>query len=86
MMQFAYFYFMQNEPEKVRETGPEHAAYWQRQRLVGYQGGPFADRSGGLILFAAVDQDHAESLIAEDPFMVKNLLTSYWLKQWLVEV
>jgi hypothetical protein len=37
----------------VREVAPKHAAYWHELRLPEYVGGPFADRSGGLISFEA---------------------------------
>ena len=50
-MRVAYFYFMKPEPERVRTVAPRHAAYWQGLALPDYRGGPFADRSGGLILF-----------------------------------
>jgi len=49
VMRFAYVYFMKPEPDRVRAIAPHHAAYWQQLALRDYRGGPFADRSGGLI-------------------------------------
>jgi hypothetical protein len=51
MKTFAYFYFMKNEPAKIKSKAPLHAEYWNSLSLTGYLGGPFADRSGGLIIF-----------------------------------
>ena len=59
-----------------------YAAYWHALHLDSYQGGPFADRSGGLIVFTAGSVDHAEQLVAEDPFVRHGLLEDRWVKQW----
>lgn len=49
----AYFYFMKNDPDRIRSVVPLHVEYWKGSGLEGYMGGPFADRSGGLITFEA---------------------------------
>jgi uncharacterized protein YciI len=82
---FAYLYFMKNEPERVRAAVRQHVSHWQEQELREYLGGPFADRSGGLITFDAGDAEEAERLVRGDPFLVEGLLESYWLKQWIPE-
>jgi uncharacterized protein YciI len=66
-MTWAYFYFMKKESAHVREVAPRHAQYW-RQTGSSERGGPFSDRSGGLILFEAPDEQTARKTIAEDPF------------------
>jgi hypothetical protein len=48
---FAYFYLMRDEPDRVRATVPKHVSHWRSLGLTGYVGGPFADRTGGLIMF-----------------------------------
>jgi hypothetical protein len=83
MMRFAYFYFMADDADRVREVAPDHAAHWQDLQLDGYEGGPFADRSGGLIVFAADSADHARQLVGGDPFVRHGLLADRWLKQWM---
>src|SRR4029450_12491324 len=50
-MRFVYCYSMKDDPAAVRELAPKHAAYWHELGLAEYIGGPFADRSGGLISF-----------------------------------
>jgi uncharacterized protein len=81
-MRIAYLYFMADKPELIRAVAPSHAAYWHERALPGYLGGPFADRSGGLILFQAADQVQAEQLVSGDPFVDQGLLADCWVKEW----
>jgi uncharacterized protein YciI len=53
--------------------------------LPDYLGGPFAERSGGLITFEARSVEETEQLAADDPFVREGLLASRWLKEWNVE-
>jgi uncharacterized protein YciI len=84
-MRFAYFYLMTNEPARAREVAPAHVSYWQGRDLRAYRGGPFGDRSGGLLIFEASSRAEADQLAAGDPFVTESLLQSSWLKEWLVE-
>jgi uncharacterized protein YciI len=83
-VRFAYVYLMTEDPDRVRAVAPRHAAYWQGLDLPNYLGGPFADRSGGLMTFEARSVDEAERLAADDPFVREALLASRWLKEWHV--
>ena len=82
-MRFLYFYLMRDAPERVRAVAPKHAAHWRQLHLGGYLGGPFADRSGGLITFEAESGAAAQALVAEDPFVGEDLLERHWVKQRL---
>jgi uncharacterized protein YciI len=82
---FAYTYFMRHDPDRVRAAAPAHAAYWQRLRLPGYLGGPFADRSGGLILFETHEDSLARRFVDEDPFVREDLVERTTLKEWRPE-
>jgi uncharacterized protein YciI len=82
-MRVAYFYFMKPEPDRVRAVAPSHAAYWQGLALGNYRGGPFADRSGGLIVFDSESREQAEQLISRDPFVRAQLLEHQWIREWL---
>lgn len=84
-MRFLYFYLMKEAPDRVREVAPQHAAYWRDLGLSAYLGGPFADRSGGLITFEAESSADAEALVAGDPFVGEGLLEHYWVKEWMLE-
>jgi len=84
-MRFLYFYLMRDVPDRVRSVVPEHVNYWQGLRLPDYLGGPFADRSGGLITFEAGSVSEAERLVGTDPFLEADLLERHWLKEWMIE-
>jgi uncharacterized protein YciI len=48
-------------------------------------GGPFSDRSGGLITFAANNMDEEKELINRDPFIIEDLVSEKWIIEWIVE-
>ncbi len=85
MRRFVYFYFNRSAPERIRQVVPAHVRYWQTARLTDYQGGPFADRSGGLITFAAQDLQQAMDITLQDPFVVEDLIAEKWIKEWMPE-
>jgi uncharacterized protein YciI len=84
-MRILYFYLMSDAPDRVRAVAPRHAAYWRDLGLAHYLGGPFADRSGGLITFEAGSITEAGQLVADDPFVQQDLLERRWVKEWVVE-
>jgi uncharacterized protein YciI len=79
---FVYVYSMADDPAAVRRVAPRHADYWQGLHLADYAGGPFGDRSGGLITFSADDGAQAEAVVAGDPFVREGLLERHSLKGW----
>lgn len=82
---FIFFYLMKNDPGKIRETVPAHVDYWKRSNLNNYLGGPFADRTGGLITFEEDSIDKAEERVEKDPFVSNSLIEKKWVKEWLPE-
>jgi len=85
MVKIAYFYFMKNEPDKIGMHVPAHIDYWKNAKLPNYSGGPFADRTGGLIIFDADDLAKAEQIVNQDPFVTADLIKSGWVKEWIQE-
>jgi uncharacterized protein YciI len=83
-LKIAYFYLMKTN-ERVKTTVPEHVAYWHKKAPFAYQGGPFADRSGGLITFESDSFEAAEEVIAGDPFVLEALEDVSLVKEWLPE-
>ena len=79
---FAYFYLMKADPDRVRVVEPRHASYWSDLGLAHYLGGPFEDRTGGLIMFDADDAAQAQRAVREDPFVLEGLVEAHWLKEW----
>lgn len=84
-MRVAYLYFMKDEPDRVRAVAPDHVTYWRGLAITGYLGGPFIDRSGGLITFEIGSSEEAEQLVADDPFLRAELIENRWLKEWVIE-
>jgi len=85
LKQYAFFYLMKNDPEKIRDIVPEHIRYWKDSEPTGYSGGPFTDRSGGLILFEAENMEAAKELAMKDPFVIKEVIENKWVKEWIRE-
>lgn len=84
-MRILHLYTMKDEPDRVRAVAPEHAAYWRDLELPGYLGGPFGDRSGGLITFEVESFEDAAPLVEGDPFVRAGLLEESSVRQWLAE-
>ena len=84
-MRFAYAYFIEDAGDTIPTTVPAHVAHWQGLSLQRYEGGPFADRKGGLVVFDAASETEAEQAVAADPFVREHLVRASWLKRWLVE-
>jgi uncharacterized protein YciI len=80
-MSWVYVYLMRDEAARVREVAPQHAQYWSETGSA-ERGGPFSDRSGGLIIFDAADEDAAERMVAADAFQREALLEEWWLNAW----
>jgi uncharacterized protein YciI len=81
---FVYFYFNRNEPKKVRQVVSAHIQYWNMANVKGYMGGPFGDRTGGLISFVAPNLQRATEIILQDPFILEDLISEKWIKEWLL--
>jgi uncharacterized protein YciI len=64
---------------------PAHVEYWHSRDLGNYLGGPFTDRTGGLITFAADTMAAAQHTILQDPFVRERLIEQSWIEEWRVE-
>jgi uncharacterized protein YciI len=74
---------MRGEPDQVRAVARQHVTYRRGLDARGYIGGPFADRSGGLITLEVDSNEEAERLVAADPFVQQDLLEVSWMKEWI---
>ncbi|MHC5036276.1 MAG: YciI family protein [Planctomycetota bacterium] len=84
MKRFAYLYTMKPEPQKIHRAVRRHVAYWEKLLRNRIEGGPFADFAGGLICFNADDNENAEALVREDPFLQEDLIDQYRIEEWIV--
>lgn len=80
---FAWFYLFNIEPPLIEETVPLHVEYWKPFKSERYLGGPFEDRSGGLIIFEASSIEEAKGIAMKDPFNIHGLLGDRWIKEWI---
>lgn len=56
-------------------------ANWKDSKPVNYSGGPFSDKSSGLILFEAENIEAAAELAMNDPFIVREAIETKWIKE-----
>jgi uncharacterized protein YciI len=82
LRRFVYFYFNRNMPDKIGQVVPAHVKHWHAAQLQEYLGGPFTDRSGGLITFIAPDLLAATAIIEQDSFVLEDLIEQKWIKEW----
>jgi len=61
---YAFFYLMRTSARGIAEAVPDHVAHWRGLGLGDYLGGPFQDRTGGLITFRAEAVHRAEEPVA----------------------
>jgi uncharacterized protein YciI len=83
MPRYLFFYTMTDDGERIRAAVPAHVEYWRETPVEDYLGGPFADRTGGLITFSAPDAAEAAALIDADPFVAAGVIRDRWVKEWL---
>ena len=82
---FIFFYVNRNEPDKIKRVVPAHIDYWKNSGVKDYLGGPFGDRTGGLISFVASSLEEANEVILGDPFILEDLIAEKRIKEWIVE-
>ena len=69
-------------PEAIMALYPKHKAvvdiFVARGDVLGI--GPFSDRSGNLAIFRS--REAADAFVAQDPFILEGLITSYEIREW----
>lgn len=81
---FAHIYFFKPEPDRINAAIPGHGDYWEKLPIAQFLGGPFADHSGGLMVFQAADLDEAGEIVEHDPFVREGLIETRLLKEWAI--
>jgi uncharacterized protein len=73
MKYFAVFLPMKDE-EKSKLYRPDHLTYLQQKLEAGYifAKGPFADGTGGLVIYKADSFEQVEAMVKADPYVVKE--------------
>jgi uncharacterized protein len=85
MAYFAAFLHMLDE-EKSRAIRPRHLAFLDEQDLHGkiFARGPFADGSGGLVIYSAASLEEAQAIAASDPY-VREGARRLELHEWAMQ-
>ncbi|HHO47973.1 MAG TPA: hypothetical protein ENN06_05920 [Desulfobacteraceae bacterium] len=83
MRKYAFIYFLGEDIDTIRNSLGQHVRYWKGLGLDYYVNGPFADRSGGLIVFSSDSPEKAGKIIAQDPLVKAGAVGQYWLKEWV---
>lgn len=84
MKLFMFVYFLDDDIEKTKKSLGEHITYWKSRKFDYFKNGPFADKSGGLIIFSSGNYDQAQETVADDPLLQGNAIKQYWVKEWVV--
>jgi uncharacterized protein YciI len=71
------------DPVKNQELRPQHLEYLEQKKKEGklFARGPFADGSGGLVIYKAETYEEAKKLAEEDPY-VKQGVRKLILREW----
>jgi uncharacterized protein len=77
------------DPHKgVREqpSWDEHARYMDALFAKGLVilGGPFADRSGSMVILDVESAEHARTLYRDDPWTMHDILVVADVKEWMI--
>jgi len=73
------------DPKKNKEVMPRHMEYLERLDEQGkiFGRGPFADGSGGMVVYIADSMEEAEKLAKKDPHVLERV-RRLELKEWKI--
>jgi uncharacterized protein YciI len=72
------------KPTREQPFWDDHARYMDALFETGVivLGGPFADRSGSMVIFKADNADQVREMFREDPWTLKDVLKVADVKEW----
>ena len=84
MVYFAVVTTYQVEPAPRLEARPRHRAYLAglRQKGVVVLAGPWADGSGGLVIYAVADRAELALILTKDPYVVAGVIERFDIREW----
>ena len=83
MKLYVFIYFLDEDRAKTLKSLGRHVSYWKGRKFEYFKNGPFADRSGGMIIFSAGGIEAARAIVADDPLLLENAIHQHWLKEWV---
>jgi uncharacterized protein len=83
-MLFVNFAGYADDRDLVERVRPAHRAYVEALRVAGrfVIGGPFADDTGALLIYAADSRADVDRMIAEDPYQVEGVYLHTEVAEW----
>ncbi|MGB3329907.1 MAG: YciI family protein [Thermomicrobiales bacterium] len=68
------------------EVRPSHRAYLKAMLDAGklVEAGPFADDSGGIVVYDASDEAAVEAILANDPYAPAGIIEHRTIKEWTI--
>ena len=85
-MTFAATIAYGSDLSKIAEFRPQHREYLRE--LIGKDklviSGPFADDTGGLLVYNAEDEAEVEALIKADPFCQYGVFQTWTIRPWKI--
>lgn len=71
------------DPERNQKLRPAHLAYLEKLNEQGkiFAKGPFADGSGGMVIYMADSYEEAKQMAEQDPYVVEKV-RSLDLREW----
>jgi uncharacterized protein YciI len=83
-MKFAAIIEYTRDAAKIAAARPSHREYLKGLLASGHLAisGPFADDSGGLLIYEAETVEETEALIREDPFTKGGVFLNWTIRGW----
>lgn len=66
------------------QVRPRHREYLKELLEAGklHESGPFADDSGGVVVYDAADEAELDEIVANDPYTSEGIVVSRTIKEW----
>lgn len=80
---FMFMYILADDLATVQASLGRHVSYWKELKFDYFRNGPFADKSGGMILFSSTSLDDAQKIVSQDPLLQNKAIRDYLLKEWI---
>jgi uncharacterized protein YciI len=73
-----------DDTEHRLNVRPRHREYLKGLLEAGklHESGPFADDSGGIVIYSAADVAEVEEMLANDPYAPEGIVESRTIKEW----
>ncbi|MGC4105747.1 MAG: YciI family protein [Thermomicrobiales bacterium] len=73
-----------DDVEHLLAVRPRHREYLLSMLEAGklHESGPFADDTGGMVIYEAADVAEVEEILANDPYAPEGIIASRTIREW----